>query len=381
MGVIIPTNRGSTAAPALDRVAKGAEVRLEGVVKAFGRVRAVDGVTLTIRAGEFLTLLGPSGSGKTTTLACVAGFAVPTEGDVLIQGRPVTFDPPFRRNVGMVFQNYALFPHMTVAENLAFPLRMRKLSTPRTRERVAWGLGLVQLEGLGGRYPRQLSGGQQQRVALARALVFEPAVLLMDEPLGALDKKLRAEMQLELKHLHARLGITVIYVTHDQEEALTLSDRIAVMNHGRIEQIGEPLDLYETPRTRFVAEFIGESNFVEGTVAAAAGGGLVLVTRSGLRLPIGPGTAAVGTAATLLLRPEKIAIAAESGPGGGPVVEGEVAEAIYLGEATRYVVRTARGEAFTVKQQNLNPAAALKVGARVALRWDPDAAVAQGPGH
>src|SRR5262252_3250474 len=247
---------------------KGAEVRLEGLVKTFGATRAVDGVTLTAQAGEFLTLLGPSGSGKTTTLSCVAGFAVPTEGEVFIGGTPVTFEPPFKRNVGMVFQNYALFPHMTVAENLAFPLRMRKRPAVEIRERVAGALALVQLEGLGGRAPRQLSGGQQQRVALARALVFEPPVLLMDEPLGALDRKLRIEMQLELKHLHARLGVTVIYVTHDQEEALTLSDHIAVMNRGRIEQVGTPLDLYENPRTRFVAEFIGESNVVEGTVAA-----------------------------------------------------------------------------------------------------------------
>jgi spermidine/putrescine ABC transporter ATP-binding subunit len=364
-----------------NRQIKGAEVRLEGLVKTFGPVRAVDGVTLTVRAGEFLTLLGPSGSGKTTTLACIAGFAVPTEGDVLIQGRVVTFEPPFKRNVGMVFQNYALFPHMTVAQNLAFPLRMRKLPAAVARERVAGVLALVQLEGLEGRYPRQLSGGQQQRVALARALVFEPPVLLMDEPLGALDKKLRTDMQLELKHLQARLGVTVIYVTHDQEEALTLSDRIAVMNRGRIEQLGEPLEVYETPRTRFVAEFIGESNLVEGTVAPAAGGGLVLVTRAGLCLPIRPGSARAGEAATVLLRPEKIAIAVEGGPGDAPIVDGEVAEAIYLGETVRYVVRAAGGQRLTIKQPNLAPSGALKVGTRVGLRWDPDAAVAQRPGE
>jgi putative spermidine/putrescine transport system ATP-binding protein len=373
--VPILTDRAPTRA-ADGRALRGAEVRLEGIVKTFGPVRAVDGVTLTIRAGEFLTLLGPSGSGKTTTLACIAGFAVPSEGDVLIDGRPITFDPPFRRNVGMVFQNYALFPHMTVAENLAFPLRMRKVSGAEIRDRVAWALALVQLEGLGGRRPRQLSGGQQQRVALARALVFEPPVLLMDEPLGALDKKLRAEMQLELKRLHARLGITVVYVTHDQEEALTLSDRIAVMNHGRIEQVGEPLDLYESPRTRFVAVFIGESNLVEGTVAAA-GPGLVLVTRAGLRLPIRPGSARAGDEATLFLRPEKITIAAEGGV--GDAVEGEVAEAIYLGESTRYLVRATSGEVFTVKQQNLSPAGALGMGTRVGLRWDPETAVPQPP--
>jgi len=343
----------------------GAEVRLEGIVKTFGSVRAVDGVTLTVRAGEFLTLLGPSGSGKTTTLACVAGFAVPTEGEILIQGRAVTFEPPFQRNVGMVFQHYALFPHMSVADNLAFPLRMRRRPAAEIRERVAWALALVQLGGLGGRAPRQLSGGQQQRVALARALVFEPPVLLMDEPLGALDKKLRAEMQLELKHLHARLGVTVIYVTHDQEEALTLSDRVAVMNHGRLEQLGTPLELYESPRTRFVAEFVGESNVIEGTVAAGAGGGLALLTAKGLRLPLRAGGAAVGERLTLLVRPEKITLAA----GGDALLEGEVAEAIYLGEATRYVVR-AGDETLVVKHQNTAAGGALAVGARVGLRWE-----------
>jgi putative spermidine/putrescine transport system ATP-binding protein len=351
----------------MPEVTKGAEVRLEGVVKTFGTVRAVDGVTLTVRAGEFLTLLGPSGSGKTTTLACVAGFAVPTEGEVLIQGQPVTFEPPFKRNVGMVFQHYALFPHMSVAENLAFPLRMRKRPALEIRERVAWALALVQLEDLGARAPRQLSGGQQQRVALARALVFEPPVLLMDEPLGALDKKLRAEMQLELKHLQARLGVTVIYVTHDQEEALTLSDRVAVMNRGRIEQVGAPLDLYESPRTRFVAEFVGESNLLAGTVAATDGGGLALATRGGLRVPLAPGSAGAGETLTLLVRPEKIALAGE----GQALVEGEVVEAIYLGESTRYVVRAESGEVFVVKQQNLAAGAAIKAGTRVGLRWDP----------
>jgi putative spermidine/putrescine transport system ATP-binding protein len=345
---------------------KGAEVRLEGIVKTFGAVRAVDGVTLTVRAGEFLTLLGPSGSGKTTTLACVAGFAVPTEGEIVIQGQPVTFEPPFKRNVGMVFQHYALFPHMSVSDNLAFPLRMRRRPAAEIRERVAWALALVQLDGFGGRAPRQLSGGQQQRVALARALVFEPPVLLMDEPLGALDKKLRAEMQLELKHLHARLGVTVIYVTHDQEEALTLSDRVAVMNRGRLEQLGTPLELYESPRTRFVAEFVGESNVLEGTVTAAASGRW-LVTRRGLRLPLRTGGVTAGETLTVMVRPEKIALTSE----GDALVEGEIAEAIYLGDATRYVVR-AGDETLVVKQQNAAAGGALKAGARVGLRWESE---------
>jgi spermidine/putrescine ABC transporter ATP-binding subunit len=355
---------------------RGAEVRIEGLVKTYGATRAVDGVTLTARAGEFLTLLGPSGSGKTTTLSCVAGFAVPDEGGVFIDGAPVTFVPPFKRNVGMVFQNYALFPHMTVAENLAFPLRMRKLSAATIRERVAWALALVQLEGLGHRAPRQLSGGQQQRVALARAVVFEPPVLLMDEPLGALDRKLRIEMQLELKRLQARLGVTVIYVTHDQEEALTLSDRIAVMNHGRIEQLGDPTELYERPHTAFVAQFIGESNRLEGAVADSGDGRAVLITPSGLRLPVRPDGVPSGHPALFFLRPEQIVIAAESDVGGGAVT-GEVVEAVFVGESMRYVVRAPRGEMFTIKRLNLDAADRFKVGARVALRWNPDAAFTQ----
>ena len=305
----------------------------------------------------------------------MAGFAVPNEGEVFIDGVSVTFAPPFKRNVGMVFQNYALFPHMTVADNLAFPLRMRKLPASTIRERVNWALALVQLEGLGQRAPRQLSGGQQQRVALARAFVFEPPVLLMDEPLGALDRKLRIEMQLELKRLQTRLGVTVIYVTHDQEEALTLSDRVAVMNHGRIEQLGDPAELYESPRTAFVAQFIGESNRLDGTVATEADGRDVLVTPSGLRLPVRPGGVPAGEPAVFFLRPERIAIAPEGDA--GAVVSGEISEAAFVGEAMRYVVQAASGETFTVKRLNLDAADRLKVGARVALRWFPDAAFTQ----
>ena len=302
-----------------------------------------------------------------------------------IEGTRVTFDPPFKRNVGMVFQNYALFPHMTVADNLAFPLRMRKLPVATIRDRVARGLALVQLEGLGSRYPRQLSGGQQQRVAMARALVFEPPVLLMDEPLGALDKQLRLEMQLELKHLQARLGVTVIYVTHDQEEALTLSDRVAVMNRGRVEQFGEPTELYDTPASEFVARFVGESNRLDGVIGAGEDGGHELITRSGLRVPVRSGGAAMGEAAVLFLRPERIALGLEASAGApptgpaaaGPAVAGEVVEAVFVGEATRYVVRATAGETFTVKRLNLDAADRLKVGARVTLRWDPDAAFIQ----
>ena len=304
----------------------------------------------------------------------MAGFAVPTEGEVFIDGAPVTFAPPFKRNVGMVFQSYALFPHMTVGDNLAFPLRMRKLGAAAIRERVDWALALVQLEGLAGRMPRQLSGGQQQRVALARAVVFEPPVLLMDEPLGALDRKLRIEMQLELKRLQTRLGVTVLYVTHDQEEALTLSDRVAVMNRGRIEQLGDPTELYESPTTAFVAQFIGESNRLEGTVAEADGRA-VLATRSGLRLPVRPGGVPAGEPALFFLRPERIAIVPEGDAGG--IVTGDVVEAVFVGETMRYVIHAAGGDAFTVKRLNRKASDRVKVGARVALSWGPDAAFTQ----
>ena len=249
----------------------GAAVVLEKVSKSFGPVIAVDDVSVTIEPGEFITLLGPSGSGKTTTLMMIAGFDHPSAGEIYIDGTPIVGVPPYRRGIGMVFQNYALFPHLTVAENVAFALKQRSVAKPEIVGRVAETLDIVRLRGYEARYPRQLSGGQQQRVALARAIIFHPRVLLMDEPLSALDKQLREELQLEMKRLHQQLGITFIYVTHDQREALIMSDRIAVMNQGRIEQAGSPSDLYDRPATRFVAGFIGESNFLEGEVAGLQG--------------------------------------------------------------------------------------------------------------
>ena len=240
---------------------RGASVALTDLEKRFDRTNAVDGVSLDVRSGEFLTLLGPSGSGKTTTLMMIAGFETPTAGDIAIDGKSVVAMPPYRRNIGMVFQSYALFPHLTVADNIGFPLKQRGVPKDERARLVAEALELVHLPGYGSRYPRQLSGGQQQRVAVARAVVFKPRLLLMDEPLGALDKQLRENLQLEMRHLHADLGITFIYVTHDQEEALTMSDRIAVMNDGKVAQVGRPEDLYDRPTSRFVAGFIGESNF------------------------------------------------------------------------------------------------------------------------
>ena len=245
-------------------IGRGASVSLAGLEKRYDRVNAVAGVSLDIRSGEFLTLLGPSGSGKTTTLMMIAGFETPTAGDIAIDGKSVVGMPPYRRNIGMVFQNYALFPHLTVAENIGFPLKQRGVAKAERAKLVGEALELVHLPGYGERYPRQLSGGQQQRVALARAIVFQPRLLLMDEPLGALDKQLRENLQLEMRRLHADLGITFIYVTHDQEEALTMSDRIAVMNEGLVAQVGSPEDLYDRPCNRFVANFIGEFELPAG---------------------------------------------------------------------------------------------------------------------
>jgi putative spermidine/putrescine transport system ATP-binding protein len=242
-----------------------AHLSLRNIVKSYdGHARAVDDVSIDIARGEFVTLLGPSGSGKTTTLMMIAGFEAPTMGRIELEGRDLTRTKPYRRNIGIVFQNYALFPHMTVARNVAFPLRMRGVPQGEMRTRVADVLALVGLEAFADKHPRQLSGGQQQRVALARGLVFNPGVLLLDEPLGALDKNLREQMQVEIKRIHREVGITMVYVTHDQTEAMTMSDRVAVFKDGRLEQIGPPLDVYNRPATRFVGEFIGDSNFLSG---------------------------------------------------------------------------------------------------------------------
>jgi spermidine/putrescine ABC transporter ATP-binding subunit len=346
----------------------GVGVRLERLSKRFGAVVALDHVSLDVEAGEFLTLLGPSGSGKTTTMHIVAGFESPTSGEVHIDRRPVVHVPPHRRDVGLVFQNYALFPHMTAADNIAFPLHMRRTPRAEVGRLVERALDLVRLAGLGARYPRQLSGGQQQRVALARVLVFNPRVVLMDEPLGALDKKLREEMQLEIKHIQQRLGLTVMYVTHDQEEALVMSDRIAVMRVGRLEQVGSPDDLYERPASRFVAEFIGESNVLAGTVDGATRP-VTTLTLAGGGVVRGPaaGDARDGRRALLVVRPERVRFVGEA-PEGWNHLTGTVQEVIYVGETTKYVV-TAGEEALRVKQQNRLGVTRYKVGDRVGIGW------------
>ncbi|MDW8058915.1 MAG: ABC transporter ATP-binding protein [Thermomicrobium sp.] len=355
----------------------GARLQLIELTKVYGEVVAADRVTLDIAPGEFVTLLGPSGSGKTTTLMMVAGFVIPTSGQILVNGEDIAYKPPHKRNIGMVFQNYALFPHMTVGENIAFPLKMRKWRRDEIERAVKEALQLVRLPGFEERYPRQLSGGQQQRVALARALVFRPPVLLMDEPLGALDKKLREEMQLEIKHIQESLNITTIYVTHDQEEALTMSDRIAVMRDGRIEQVGTPRELYERPANEFVANFIGESNLLTGRLERREGR-CFLVTDDGWRIAVSDTEGASGERLTIALRPERIVIAEERGENR---VEGTIEEIIYVGEATKFRVRVARERFLTVKQPSRLETMRWQRGDRVTVSWRAeDAVVLRGEG-
>ena len=343
-------------------------VELVRVYKRFGPVAAVDGVDLTIAAGEFVTLLGPSGSGKSTSLMLVAGFEQPDAGEVRIGGTRIDHVAPYRRNLGVVFQSYALFPHMTVAENLAFPLEGRGVARDEITRRIGEGLERVRLAGYESRYPSQLSGGQQQRVALARALVFDPPVLLMDEPLSALDKKLREQMQLEIKHIQRDLGITVIYVTHDQGEALTMSDRIAVMNNGKIVQLGTPEELYDRPVDRFVADFIGETNLLSLTVESAMGAEAQARSAGGVRLLVPAGKAAAsGEAITIAVRPERITVARSPGRE-GQWHDGVIEEVIYLGELRKYRVKL--GDlSIIAKEQSRGAHGGFAAGERVAIGW------------
>lgn len=361
-------------------VAAAGDVELRNITKRFdGGAKAVDDVSLVIRPGELVSLLGPSGCGKTTTLRTVAGFVVPESGQVLIRGVDVTDRPPDKRDVGLLFQSYALFPHMTVEANVAYGLRMRRVPRAERRQRVGQALELVQLGALAGRYPRQLSGGQQQRVALARAIVIRPSVLLLDEPLSNLDAKLRQEMRQEIRALQQRLGITTIFVTHDQEEALTLSDRIAVMNRGRIEQIGAPQDIYRNPATLFVAEFIGEANLLRGTYRPDTERGAWFTGAAGLRIVMGADDrAAADHPVTVSLRPESVIAFAEGDPAATTFanrIPGVVEHRIYLGPSSKLIVRVDPQTRIHVSQQNRDDGAdrPLACGDKVVVAWPQSA--------
>lgn len=346
-------------------------VSFRGVQKSYdGESLIVKDLNLDIRKGEFLTLLGPSGSGKTTSLMMLAGFETPTAGEIQLAGRAINNVPPHKRDIGMVFQNYALFPHMTVAENLAFPLSVRGMSKTDVSERVKRALSMVQLDAFGGRYPAQLSGGQQQRVALARALVFEPQLVLMDEPLGALDKQLREHMQMEIKHIHQRLGVTVVYVTHDQGEALTMSDRVAVFHQGEIQQIAPPAELYEHPRNSFVANFIGENNRIAGQLQARDGDRCTVGLARGEKVEaLAVNVGNVGDTVSLSIRPERVRL---NGSSENCVnrFSGRVAEFIYLGDHVRIRLEVCGRTDFFVKQPIAGLDPALSVGDVVPLGWE-----------
>jgi putative spermidine/putrescine transport system ATP-binding protein len=348
---------------------RGASVRFEKVQKSYdGEILVVKDLNLDIKKGEFLTMLGPSGSGKTTCLMMLAGFEPASYGEIFLNEKPINNVPPHKRGVGMVFQNYALFPHMTVAENLAFPLQVRKMNKSEQEEKVKRALEMVELPEFGSRRPAQLSGGQQQRVAVARALVFDPDLVLMDEPLGALDKQLREQMQYEIKHIHENLGVTVVYVTHDQTEALTMSDRVAVFNDGVIQQLSSPDALYETPENSFVAQFIGENNKLSGVITA--------INDNICDVRLGDGTELkadkvnvdkVGDRTTLSLRPERIEIVASSGMENN--VTGHIEELIYLGDHIRVRMNVAGNREFIVKVRNRAGEQKLAEGQDIKIGW------------
>ena len=357
-------------------------VEIRSLTKRFGDVAAVDAVSLDIRKGEFFSLLGPSGCGKTTLLRMIGGFELPTDGSIRINGADMTWVAPYERPVNMVFQSYALFPHLTVAENVAFGLRYKGIARGDEARRVTDALGLVQLSGFEKRHPHQLSGGQRQRVALARALALEPEVLLLDEPLGALDQKLRKEVQVQLKHLQRSLGITFIFVTHDQEEALTMSDRVAVMNRGRVEQMDDAATVFERPATEFVANFMGASNFFAARVSAVADGMVSLALKAGgdVHLPTsGAGRHRVGDDARFVVRPEKLDLRGRDlSAHGVPSLGVTIEDKVYQGISTLWIVRDDADERFVVYEQNEKPfeeGSRFAVGGRAFLCWNARHAV------
>jgi len=336
------------------------KLHAQGLSKAYGASMALQPLELKVYSGELLALLGPSGSGKTTLLQVICGLIEPTGGRLIIDGRDETDKPVNKRDIGVVFQNYALFPHLTVRENVSFPLQMRKIAAADLCEKVEATLAMVGLSDFGSRFPRELSGGQQQRVALARCLVYQPSLILMDESLSALDRKLRENMQIEIKRLHRQTGATIIFVTHDQEEALALADRICLMNEGRIEQLGTPEDMYEQPRSAFVADFIGISNVMRGRVQS---GGMIRTDDGSLPLPDGC-AARAGEDGALIVRPEKMLLCAID----EAFVSGRVEETIYAGSETKLLVRLASGTLITVRRQAGLPGVA--IGEHVSIRWD-----------
>jgi putative spermidine/putrescine transport system ATP-binding protein len=352
-------------------MASGAKLRLRQLTKAFGTAKAVDQISLDVPPGAFVSFLGPSGSGKTTTLNLIAGFLTPDSGDIQLDERSIADVPPHKRNIGMVFQSYSLFPHMTVAENVAFPLRMRtRLSRDDARRRIGETLGLVQLAHLGDRYPRQLSGGQQQRVAMARALVSHPRLLLMDEPLGALDKKLREQMQVEIKRIHRSVGTTVIYVTHDQTEALTMSDLVVVMHEARVAQVGTPRVLYEAPANLFVADFLGDSNLLAAKIVNASGDEVAVEIANGrvIRAARSAFAAAVGDRVVVLIRPEDMSVcASKERADGRDVLAGILKDISYHGDTFKLEVAVG-ADTLKVKVAREH-GAGMKSGQEVFLTW------------
>jgi mannopine transport system ATP-binding protein len=355
---------------------KGEAVTLEKIDKSFAETEVVRNVSIAVQAGEFLSLLGPSGSGKTTLLMMIAGFETPNRGRISVGARDITFEAPNKRDVGMVFQRYALFPHMTVAQNIAFPLRMRRVSKTEARDRVDAMLATVQLEGFAGRLPQQLSGGQQQRVALARALVAEPPVLLMDEPLSALDKKLRETLQIEIKRIQKRLAVTVVYVTHDQEEALTMSDRIAVMADGELMQIGAPADLYHRPTNAFVAGFIGKMNFLDGEYLGQDGCEAVirLTQTATIKCPVSIAPAVAGQRLTIAIRPEDLNVTLSEGSSSQGLA-GRVEATLFVGAV--YIVLVAieehPGKVFEARMPTTGGSQPFVAGDRVNVIFEPHA--------